>query len=80
MEREETYCDSCKKVFDGHVYNEKLRFKVETGFREMLYGGWVWKRIDLCRECFSGLKIVWEDKCREIEMRVNRKSDHPQEG
>lgn len=73
MKQEQTICDSCKKPFDGHIDNERLRFKVQRRVIEYLYGGVIWDRVDLCRECFAGLKIVWEDKCREIEMRVNGK-------
>lgn len=70
MKELRTICDSCRKPFNGHVDNQRLRFKVESGFHEFLYGGWIWKKLDLCRECFSGLKIVWEDKCRQIEMKT----------
>lgn len=72
MREERTICDSCKVTFDGHFSAGHFKFKVIRGWIcEMI--GWVWNKVDLCPECFSGLKIVWENKCREIEMRVNPK-------
>jgi len=72
MKIERTICDSCKKQIDATVESGLFKFKVKRG--SYICGpdsGWFWHNLDLCRECFSGLKLVWEKKCEETQKRVN---------